>query len=210
MREPGGGASCLGVGRPGSGALPPPTARPLGGLPGPTGHWLWVRGGCGRGDPSPTPQRALFRAGFARCGGSTRAPGGGRLLPGCGASGVGRSPTPNCPPSGRAAGAHYPLAVGAGGCGRGDPSPTPQRALLRAGFVRCGGGTRAPGGGRLLPGCGASGVGRLPPPTARPLNGLPGPTTHWLWVRGGAGLGTRHQPHSARSCELALRAVGAA
>ena len=58
--------------------------------------------------------------------------GGGRLLPGCGASGVGRSPTPECPPSGRAAGAHYPLAVGAGGCGRGDPSPTPQRALLRA------------------------------------------------------------------------------
>ena len=39
---------------------------------------------------------------------------GGRFLPGCGASGVGRSPTPDCPPSGRAAGAHYPLAVGAG------------------------------------------------------------------------------------------------
>ena len=58
--------------------------------------------------------------------------GGGRLLPGCGASGVGRSPVPDCPPSGRAAGAHYPLAVSAGGCGRGDPSPTPQRALLRA------------------------------------------------------------------------------
>ena len=47
MRVPGGGASCLGVGRPGSGALPPPTARPLGGLPGPTTHWLWVRGGAG-------------------------------------------------------------------------------------------------------------------------------------------------------------------
>ena len=28
--------------------------------------------------------------------------------------------------------------------------------------------------------------------------------------RGGAGVGTRHQPHSARSCELALLAVGAA
>ena len=346
--RPGGGASCLGVGRPESGALPPPSARPLGRLPGPTTHWLWVRGGCGRGDPSPTPQRALLRAGFARCGGGTRAPGGGRLLPGCGASGVGRSPTPDCPPSGRAArahyplavgaggcgrgdpspapqravaswlcvlwgrhegalggrflpgcgasgvgrsptpdcppsgraaGAHYPLAVGAGGCGRGDPSPTSQRALLRAGFARCGGGTRAPGGGasclgvgrpgsgalspptahplgglpgpttyRLwvrggcgrgepspapqrallragfaccgggmrVPGGGASclGVGRpgsgaLPPPTARPLGGLPGPTTHWLWVRGAAGVGTHHQPHSARSCELALRAVGA-
>ena len=103
-------------------------------------------GECGRGDPSPTPQRALLRAGYARCGGGMRAPRGGRLLPGCGASGVGRSPTPICLPSGRAAGAHYPLAVGAGGCGRGDPSPTPQRALLRAGFARCGAGMRVPGG----------------------------------------------------------------
>ena len=76
-------------------------------------------------------------------------PGGGRLLPGCGASGVGRSPTPDWPPSGRAAGAHYPLAVGVGGCGCGDPSPTPQRALLRAGFARCGGGMRVPGGAPL-------------------------------------------------------------
>ena len=57
---------------------------------------------------------------------------GGGLLPGCEASGVERSPTPDCPPSGRAAGAHYPVAVGAGGCGRGDPSETPQHALLRA------------------------------------------------------------------------------
>ena len=156
---------------------------------------------------------------------------------------------PDCPPSGRAAGAHYPLAVGAGGCRREDPSQTPQRALLRAGFARCGGGMRVPGGaplawvwgvrgralshprlpalwagcrGPLPTGCecggvpawgpvtnptaralaswfctlwgrhegargGASclGVGRpgsgaLPPPTACPLGGLPGPTTHWL------------------------------
>ena len=409
----GGGASCLGVGRPGSGALPPQNTRPLGGLPGPTTHWLWVRrgagvgtrhqphsarscelalravgaalgctggaplawvwgvlgralshprlpalctgcrgplptgrgcggvrvwgpvtnptaralacwscalwgghegargggllprsrasgvgrsltpdcppsgraagghyplavaaGGCGRGDPSPTPQRALLRAVVAaacpggaplawvwgvrggalshpqlpalwagcrgplptRCGcGGLPAWGpvtnptaralaswlcalwerhegarGGRLLPGCGASGVGRSPTPNCPPSGRAAGAHYPHAVGAGGCGRGDPSPTPQRALLRAGFARCGGGVRVPGGGASCLGVGRPASGALPPPTARPLGLLPGPITHWLWVLGGAGVGTRHQPHSARSCELALRAVGAA
>ena len=53
-------------------------------------------------------------------------------VPGGGASGVRRSPTPDSPPSGRAAGADYPLAMGAGGCGRGDRSPTPQRALLRA------------------------------------------------------------------------------
>ena len=378
MRVPGGGASCLGVGRPGSGASPPPTARPPGGLPGPTTHWLWLRGaagvgtrhqphsarscelalrllgrlegaperrllpgcgasgvgrsptpdcppsgraagahyplavgagGCGRGDPSPTPQRALLRAGFARYGGGTRsARGGGGAFCSChwlwvrggagvgtrhqphsarcgvrcralshyplavGAGGCGRgdpSPTPqrallragfalwgrtclgvgrvgppgpNCPPSGRAAGAgcgcggllwgrhegargggllpgcgasgvgrsppplpHYRLAVGAGGCGPGDPSPTPQRALLRAGFARCGGGMRVPGGAPF-----AWVSGALPPPTARPLGGLPGPTTHWPWVRGGAGVGIRHQPHSARSFELALRAVGAA
>ena len=132
-----------------------------------------------------------------------RVPGGGRLLPGCGAAGVGRSPTPDCPYSGRAARADYPLAVGAGGCGCGDPSPTQQRALLRAGFARCGGGMRAPGGGASCLGMGRPGSGSLPPPTARPLGGLPGPTTHRLWVRGGAGVGTRHQLHSACSCALA-------
>ena len=275
MWVPWGGASCLGVRRPGSGALPPPTARPLGGLPGPTTHWLWVRGGAGvgtrhqphsacscvlalravgaaRGRPGGAPPawvwgvrgRALSHprlpALWAGCRGplptgcgcgGVRAWGpvtnptarwlcalwgrhegarGGRLLPGCGASGVGRSRIPDCPPSGRAAGARYPLAVGAGGCGRGDPSPTPQLALLRAGFARCGGGTRAPGGGACCLGVGRPGSGALPPPTARTLGGLPGPTTQWLWVRGGAGVGTRHQPHSARSCVLALRAVGAA
>ena len=267
MRVPGGGASCLGVGRPGSGALPPPTARPLGGLPGPTTHWLWVWGGAGVGTRhQPHSTLALRAVGAARgrpggaplawvwgvrgralshprlpalwascrgplptgCGcGGVRAWGpvtnptaralaswlcalwgrhegarGGRLLPGCGASGVGRSPTPDCPPSGRAAGAHYPLAVGVGRYGRGDPSPTPQRA----GFARCGGGMRVPGGGASCLGLGRPVSGALPRLTARPLGGLPGPTTDWLWVWGGAGVGTRHQPHSA----LALRAVGAA
>ena len=343
MRVPGGGVFCLGVGRPGSGALPPPTARPLGGLPGPTTHWLWVRGGASVGTrhqphsagscelglravgaaggrpggappawvwgvrgralsyprlpalwegcrgPLPTgsgcggvrvwgPVTNPTARALARCGGGMLVPGGGtfclgvgrlgsalshprlpalwagcrgplptgcgcggvrawgpvnnptaralaswlcalwgrhegarggRLLPWCGASGVGRSPTPDCPPSGGAAGAHYPLAVGAGGCGHGDPSPTPQRALLRAGFARCGGGTRAPGGGASCLGVGRPGSGALPPPTARPLAGLTGPTTHWLWVWGGAGVGTRHQPHSARSCVLRGRHEGA-
>ena len=279
LRVPGGGVPCLGVGRPGSGALPPPTARPLGGLLGPTTHWLWVRGGAGvRTRHQPHSARscelALRAVGAARgrpggappawvwgvwgrapsdprlpalwagcrgplptgcgCGGmrawgpvpnpTARAPASwlcalwgrhegarvGRLLPGCGASGVALSPTPDCLPSGRAAGAHYPLPVGAGGCWRGDPSPTPQRALLRAGFARCGGGTGTPGGGTSCLGVGPPGWAALPPPTARPLGGLPGPTTHCLWVRQAAGVGTRHQPHSARPCELALRAVAAA
>ena len=203
-RAPGGGASCLGVGRPGSGALPAPTARPLGGLPGPITLWLWVRGGAGVGtrhQPHSVRSCVLW--------GRQEGARGGHLLPGCGASGVGRSPTPDCPPSGPAAGAHYPLAVGAGGCGRGDPSPTPQRALLRAGFARCGGGMRVPGGGASCLGVGRPGLGALPPPTASPLGGLPGPNSHWLWVQGDAGVGTRHQPHSARSCELALLPGGA-
>ena len=96
-----------------------------------------------------------------------RVPRGGRLLPGCEASGVGRSPTPDCPPSGRAAGAHYPLAVGAGGCSCGDPSQTPQRALLRAGFASCGGGMRVPGGAPLAWVWGA-GVGRSLTPDCPP------------------------------------------
>ena len=209
MRVPGGGASCLGVGRLGSGALPPPTARPLGGLPGPTTHLLWVRGVRARGSVTNPTARALASWLFAPCGRHEVAR-GGRLLPGCGASGVGRSPNPDCPPSGRAAGAHYPLPVSAGGCGRGDPSTAPRRALLRADFARSAGGMRVPGGGASCLGVGLPGSGALPPPTARPLGGLPGPTTHWLWVRGRAGVGTYHHPHSAPSCKLAWRAVRAA
>ena len=349
MRQPGGGASCLGVGRPGSGALPTPTTRPFGraagahyalavgagdtgvgtrhqshrarscklalrsggGMrvpggerllpgcgasrvgrsptpdnssfwgvrPGPTTHWLWVRGvwawgpvtnptaralaswrcalwgrqkgarggrllpgrwasgvgrsptpdnssfracargplptgcgrgGCGRGDPSPTPQGALLQAGFARCGSGTRAPRGGRLLPGCGASGVGRSPDPDHS-SFRACGrGPLPTGCGCGGCGRRDPSPTPQHALLRAGFARCGGGMRVPGEGASCLGVGRPGSGALPPPTIRPFRRAAGAHYPLLMGAGGAGVGTRHQPQSAGSCELALPPVGAA
>ena len=68
---------------------------------------------------------------------------------------------------------------------------------------------RVPGGGASCLGVGRPGSGALSPPAARPLGGLLWPTTHWLWVRGAAALGTRHQPNSARSCELAFHAVGA-
>ena len=112
---------------------------------------------------------------------------GGRLLPGCGASGVGRSPTPDRPPSGWAAGAHYPLAVGAGWCGLGDPSLAPQRALLPAGFARCGGGMRVPEEGRLLPGCGVSGVGCSPVPDCPPSGRAAG--AHYPLAVGAGGCG---------------------
>ena len=276
MRVPGGGGRLsLGCGASGVGRSPTPDRPSLGACsrgPLPTGCGC---GGCGRGNPSPTPQRALLRARFARCGGGRRAPPawmwgvrgralshprplvlsgvlpeptthwlrvrgmrawrpvtkptvralaswlcalwgphegaqGGRLLLGCGASGVGRSPIPDHS-SFRASGpGPIPTGCGCGGCGRGDPSPNPQRALLQAGFARCEGGTRAPGGGASCLGVARSGSGALPPATTPPF-GRAARAHYPLAVRaGGAGVGTRHQPHNAHFCELALRAVGAA
>ena len=83
----------------------PPVLGASGRGPLPTGYGC---GGCGRGDPSPTPQRALLRAVFQRCGVSSRAPRGAHLLPECGASGCGSSPTPDTFSFGPAAGARYP------------------------------------------------------------------------------------------------------
>ena len=188
--------ACLG----GGGAVPFPqlgAARP---------PW----GGCWRGDPSRTPQRALLRAGFARCGSGTRAPGGGASCLGLGRPGSGALPPPTTRPFGRAAGAQYRMAVGAGARGCGDPSPTPQRAFLRAGFSHCGGGTRTPGGGTSCLGGGRLLSGALPPPTTCPFKRAAGAHYPLAVGTGGAGVGTCHQPHSARSCELVLRAVGAA
>ena len=126
-----------------------------------------------------------------------RVPRGGRLLPGCGVSGEGRSPTPDLS-SVRACG-HRPLPTGCGcgGCGRGDSSPTPQRALLRACFARCGGGMRVPGGGASCLGVGHPGSGCLPPPTTRPFERAAGAHYPLAVSAGAAGVGTRQQPHSA-------------
>ena len=207
MRVPGGGASCLGLGRPGSGALPPPTTRPLGRAAGahypvavgaggagagtrhqphsarsrelalrnvgaargrlggaplawiwgvrgralsqprplvlcgvppePTTHWLRVRGMRAWGPVTNPTARALASWPCALWGRHEGAP-GGRLLPWCGVSRVRRSPTPDL--SSFRACRRGPLPTGccSGGCGRGDASPTRPRALLRAGFARCG------------------------------------------------------------------------
>ena len=62
-----------------------------------------------------------------------------------------------------------------------------------------------PAGGALCLGVGRPGSGALPLRTTRPFRLYP-----LAVAAGGAGVGTCHQPHSARSYELALRAVGAA
>ena len=69
---------------------------------------------------------------------------------------------------------------------------------------------RVPGGGASCLGVGHPGSGALPPPTNRPFGRAAGAHYPLAVGAGDAGTGTRHQPHSARSCELALRAVGAA
>ena len=123
---------------------------------------------------------------------------GGRLLPGCGASGVGRSPNPDHSSFRACSRGPLPTGCGCGGCGRGDPSPIPQRALLRAGFARCGAGTRAHGGGAPLPWVPGVRVQALSHPRPLVLSGVrPGPTTHWLWVRGcGSGVPSPTPPRA--------------
>ena len=161
------------------------------------------------------PQRAhscklALRAGLARCRGGTRAPGGGVPL-GWVRGARGRALSQPRPLVLSACGrGPLPTGCGCGGCGHGEPPPTPQRSLLRAGFARSGGGMRVPGGGASCLGAGHPGSGALPHPTTRLFGRAAG--AHYPLAVGarGASVGTCHQPHSARSCELALRAVGAA
>ena len=208
MRVPGGGTLAW-VGGVRCRALSHP--RPLvpsGVQLGPTTHWLWVRGVQAWG-PVTNPTARALASWVCALPGQHEGARGGRLLPGCRATRVGRSPTPDHL-SFRACG-QGPLPTGCvcGGCGRGDPSPTPQRALLRAGFARCRGGMRVPGGGASCLGVGRprSGVNR--PPTTRPFRRAAGAHYPLAVGAGGAGVGTRHQPHSAHSCMLALCALGA-
>ena len=177
--------------------------------PGPADHWLWVRGLRARGPVTNPTARALTSWLCALWGRHVGAR-GGRLLPGCGASGVGRSPTPDLSSARACNRGPLPTGCGCGGSGRGDLAPTRQCALLRAGFARCGGGMRAHREGATRLCVGRPGSGDLPPPTTRPFKRVAGAHYPFAFAAVGLGVGTRHQTHSARSWELALPAVGAA
>ena len=188
------GASCLGVGRPGSGALPPPTTHFFGRAAG--AHYpLAVNAGAAVVRTRHQSDSARFASWRSALSGRQEGARGGHLLPGCGASGNGRSPTPDHS-SFRACGrGPLPAGCGCGGCRRGDPSLTPQSVLLRAGFARWGGGMRVPGGGASCLGVGCPGSGALQPPTTRPFERAAGAHYPLAVGAGGAGLGTCHQPH---------------
>ena len=147
---PGGVAFHHCEGRLRSGAPPPPTARPLGGLLGSATHVLRARA-CGCGGPSRSPWPACPVGAACRGGGGGPSSGGvachrceGRLVSGA-------VPPPAVCPLRRAAGLPRPVCPGCGRCGRGDPAPAPQRAPLQAGLARSGAGERGVPGGAGLP-----------------------------------------------------------
>ena len=119
-------------------ALSHPRLLVLSGVrPGPTTHRLWVQGVRARGPVTNTTARTLA-SWLCALWGRHEGARGGRLLPGCGASGVGRSLTPDHSSFRACDRGPLPTDCGCRGCGHGDPTPTPQRALLRAGFAALG------------------------------------------------------------------------
>ena len=135
--------------------------------------------------------------------------GGGASCLAGGPPGSGALPPLTTRPLMRAAGAHYPLAVGAGGAGMGT-CHQPHRARSCELALRLWGRHEGAQGGRLLPGCGTSRVGRSPSPALSSVRAS-GRAHYPLAVGAGdAGVGTRHQAQSGRSYELALHSVGAA
>ena len=119
----------------------------------------------------------------------------------------GAVPPPAARPLERAARVLRPVCPGCGRCGCGDPAPAPQRAPLRAGVARCGGGGRAAPGG-------------VPPTIVRGVSGqalsLPRLPVHWAgcWGppptcsgRGCVGVGAQHCPLGLHTL-WGLRAAG--
>ena len=162
---------------------------------------------CRRVDLSSTPQRALLRAGFVRCGGGTRSPGGGASSLCVGRPGPGALPSPTARLSGRATGAHYPLAVGAGGAGVGTRHQPHSTRSCKLALHAVGAARGRPGWTPLAWAWGffwGRALSRPRPLVPWGVRLGPLPTGYGC---GDAGAGTRHQCHSARSCEVALCAV---
>ena len=125
-----------------SGAAPPPTSRPLGGLLGSATHVLWARV-CGFGGPTLSPWPACPVGAACRGGGRGPSPGGLACHRCEGGLVSGAVPPPAARPVERAVRVARPVCSRCGRCGRGDPAPAPQRAPLRAGVACCRGGRRA-------------------------------------------------------------------
>ena len=180
---PGGGAVHRCEGRLRSGAVPPPTARPLGGLLGSATHVLWARVlGCG--GPTLSPWPTCPEGAACRGGGGGPSPGGGGLPPLRGVPGVRRCLSPGRPSSkagsqGSATRVSRVRSVRAWG-----PSTGPTACALAGRRCSLWGWRKGVPGGGAFHHCGRRlRPGAVPPPTARPLGGLLGSATHVLWAR---------------------------
>ena len=161
--------------------------------PGPTTHRLWVRGGWAWGPVTDPAARALASLPVALWRRHEGARGSASCL-GVGRPGSGALPTPSVRPSGRAAGAHYPLAVGAGGAGVGTRHRPRSACSCELAWRAVAAARACPGGGVPCLGERRPGSGALP---ARPpvLWGVRlGPTTHWPLVRGARAWGPVIRP----------------
>ena len=207
---PCGGAFHRCEGRPGSGAVPSPTARPLSGLLGSATHVSWARvRGCGGPTLSPWPACPVGAA--CRGGGGGPSPGGvachrcvGRLVSGA---------VPPRPPvlwNGQP-GLRDPCVPGAVGAGVGTQhrphSVGPCRlALLAVGVADRG----SPGGvlSTVVRGAWRQALSHPRPPGLS--SGHSGFRVPCVPGAVGAGAGTKHRPHSVRPYGPALLAVGVA
>ena len=167
---PGGGAFHRCEGRLVSGAVPPPTARPLeraARVPRPVCPGC---GRCGRVDPAPAPQRAPLRAGVARYGGGGGASPGGCLPSLSGAPGVRRCPSPGCPSSGagsQGSATRVSRVRSMRACG---PSTGPTACALAGRRCSLWGWRKGVRRGGVFHRCeGRPASGAVPPPAVRPL-----------------------------------------
>ena len=182
-----GGAFHHHEGRLRSGAPPPPTACPLGGLLGSITRVLQVRA-CGCGGPSLSPWPACPVGAACHGGGGGPSPGKlarhrceGRLVSGA-------VPPPAARPLGRAAGVPRPLCPGCGQCGRG-PSTGPTACALAGRRCSLWGWRKGnPGGSLSTVVRGVCGQAPPPPPNLPPTGRAVG-VSHphavgagvWLW-----------------------------
>ena len=198
MRVPGGGTSCLGVGRPGSGALPPPTTRPFGRAAG-AHHPLAVdAGGAGMGTRHQPHSARSCELALRAVGAARGRPGGGALPLLWGVRGRALSHPRPLVRSGVRPGptTHWLWVRGVRAWG---PVTNATASALASWLCALWGRHEGAPGGAFSLGVGSPGTGALPPPTPRPLGHAAAAHYPMAVDAGGAGVGTRHQPHSARS-----------
>ena len=136
-------------------------------------------------------------------------PRGGCLPQLLGASEVRRSPSPDCPPTGRAVGVRHPRAVGAGVWVWG-PNTAPLACMPCGGCMPRKWSGAAPGGwpATVVRSVWCQALSLPRPPVL--WGGHPGFRDPCVAGAVSAGVGTHHRPHSVRPCGPALLAVGVA